>query len=55
MAKIIFPGPNQYLICKKCRQPIEEDNSFSEDGQLDDRFCDHCVAFVDVIIVDKEF
>lgn len=48
MAKIIFAGAGEVLVCRKCGGELDPMDAGSEDGQLDSYFCDSCTAFVDV-------
>lgn len=52
--KIIFPKADEILICKKCKTPIpQQDSAISDDGAIEDYWCDRCVDFVDVRAVKK--
>jgi hypothetical protein len=52
--KIIFAKSDEHLICKKCKTPIIISNEWSDDGQLDDNWCEKCIDFKDVLIVKND-
>lgn len=47
--KIIFPKADECLLCRKCKTPIGPQGSgFSDDGAVEDYWCDVCIDYVDV-------
>ena len=48
MAKIVFPKAGEKLVCRKCGADVPVIAEGSEDGMLDDYWCDDCVAFTRV-------
>jgi len=48
--KIIFPKKDEILVCKKCKTAVDLAGAFSEDGAIDDYWCEVCIDYVDVKI-----
>ena len=50
--KIPYAKPGEGLICQKCKTLLPEaDSAFSEDGAVEDYWCEHCMDFVGVRVV----
>lgn len=53
--KIPFTKAGEGLVCQKCKTLLPEaDSSFSDDGAVEDYWCENCVDFVGVRVVKLE-
>lgn len=49
--RVPIAGPRERLICANCRQELSENSSHSEDGAIDEIWCERCTDYVPVRIV----
>lgn len=48
------PRKTEVVVCTRCENHIEPNSfAFSEDGDIQDYWCDHCVDYVRVKMVPK--
>ena len=51
--KVTFPRIGEIVICERCKRPVSIDMAVSEDGTIDDFWCETCIDYVGArIIVD---
>lgn len=46
-----YPTKLESRICRRCESPVDTKGAFSEDGDINDFWCDRCVDYVPTMIV----